>query len=381
MPGAHSAIGASSAARWMNCPGSIRESRGLESATSVHAAEGTVAHHVAEQALENKMPAASFVGETFEEDGHRIDVTEEMADAVQIYLDWVGKVLDEEPDAQLHVERSFRLKQLNPKAFGTADGCIYIPSTQHLIVADYKHGAGVPVEVYQNPQGQYYAIGALLDLGYAVQSVEIAIIQPRCPHPDGPVRTWQIDPIDLLDFMGELQQAMDATEKPDAPLNPGPWCRWCPAAGKPCPALEKLSLETAKAEFKPEFSYDPDHLAETLAKLPVIEAWCKSVREFAYEQAEHGKPVPGWKLVQKRAIRKWADETTAEQRLLDYGLDRDQILKPPALKTPAQIEKIVGKAGKEELADLWVQESSGHTLAPESDKRPAVKPSAAEDFA
>jgi hypothetical protein len=380
MPGAHSKIGASSAYRWMACPGSVRESRGLESATSVYAAEGTVAHHVAEQALEQGLPAHSFVGEIFDEDGHQIEVTEEMTTAVDVYLDYVRDILMSHDDAVLHVERSFRLKQLHPAAFGTADGCIWIPSTGELYVLDYKHGAGVPVEIEDNKQARYYGCGALLDLGYTPDKVVLGIIQPRCPHPDGPIRTTEIHPMDLIDFMGTLKAAMDATEDPDAPLVPGDHCHWCPAAGKPCPALAKLATDTAQREFRPDLSYDPEELADTLAKLPVIEKWCKSVREFAYEQKEHGKPVPGWKLVEKRATRRWRDEAAAVQALLAYGLDEDQIYKPKALKTPPQIEKVVGKAGKDDIVDLWVAESSGHTLVPESDKRPAVKASAQEDF-
>src|SRR5690606_27372108 len=91
-----------------------------------------------------------------------------------------------------------------------------------------------------------------------------------------------------------------------------------------------------------------------------------------------GNSIPGWKLVAKRAVRRWADEesirTWAEQRAIDP-------YEEPKLKSPAQLEKECTKEQKKELADMVVSISSGHTLAPENDRRPAVHKALAEEFA
>jgi hypothetical protein len=89
---------------------------------------------------------------------------------------------------------------------------------------------------------------------------------------------------------------------------------------------------------------------------------------------EDGGEVPGWKLVQKRASRKWSDEEAVEKKLKALKISLMDAKERPTLKSPAQIEKLCKAEGKDftKLADLVVSESSGTTLAPASDKRPAV---------
>ena len=79
--------------------------------------------------------------------------------------------------------------------------------------------------------------------------------------------------------------------------------------------------------------------------------------------------VPGFKLVAKRAIRQWANEHEAAIALSTKGISPH---KPLEVITPAQAEKLLGKSGKDTIKDLVVAVSSGSTLVPESDPRPAV---------
>jgi hypothetical protein len=383
---AHSPIGASSMYRWAACPGSIRLSEGIKNRSSEYAAEGTVAHDIGAQVLEDGIKIDKFLGTTTTVEGHEITVTQEMLDAVQVYVDAV----------------SWAAQTAKP---GT------------LIVMDYKHGAGLAVEVKDNPQLEYYALGSLLsekgissrliehkfDLtavypglyGTAdcviqtpgdVTRVEMVIVQPRCPHPDGPVRRWTIDAIDLMDFTTELIDYAKATEDPAAPLHPGDHCRFCPAAGTPCTALKDKANAVAASVFAPGKPYDPKVLADTLLWLPVLESWAKSVREFAYAEAEAGNKIPGWKLVAKVARRKWRDAESAVKKLLALGLTKTDIYGEAPLVTPAAAEKLLTQLKLKPadraaaLEPLTTQESSGHTLAEESDKRPAVKQGAAEAF-
>ena len=85
---------------------------------------------------------------------------------------------------------------------------------------------------------------------------------------------------------------------------------------------------------------------------------------------ENGVTVPGWKLVDKRATRKWAvdeAEITAEFG----GIGTDKLYKTELL-SPAQMEKVLKEYGLVIPAVLLKTVSSGHTLVPESDKRPSV---------
>ena len=83
---AHSEIGPSSADRWMNCPASVKRSRGLKSTTSEFAAEGSVAHQLVEEVSLGKiddMGLMARIGEVVEQEGHDIMITEEMVKAMK----------------------------------------------------------------------------------------------------------------------------------------------------------------------------------------------------------------------------------------------------------------------------------------------------------
>lgn len=364
---AHSKIGASSMHRWSKCPGSVRLSQGVPSRTSAHAEEGTLAHEIAAKMLIDGHESAK--GTDPEMLGHLFGYIEEI------------ERLRVQRGCELRVEHRFNLDNIYPGAFGTADAVVFNPNTKTLHVVDLKYGAGVPVEVANNPQLMFYGLGALLSTGYPAETVEMVIVQPRCPHPDGPVRRWSIDAVDLVDFAADLVKYAKATEAPDAPLTPGGHCRWCPAAGI-CPSIKAKAQALAKVEFSPALSYDPKVLAETLHWLPILEGWAKDTREFAYGEAEHGRTPPGWKLVEKRATRKWATNPEAATEALRtlFIVDDADIFEPAKLKSPAEIEKLVGKANFKKAESIVVKESSGYTLAPEADKRPAVRKDAKAEF-
>jgi hypothetical protein len=392
---AHSNIGASSACRWMTCPGSVVLSQGIENRSSEYALEGTAAHQVAEKCLVDEHDAAFFIGtkETITEGNtiHEIEVTKEMADAVQVYLDFIRA---EAPFDTLP-EVKFHLKDLHPDLYGTADCVQYFEDTKTLRVTDYKHGMGIPVEAEGNPQGMYYALGALITLRFPARFVEIAIVQPRCEHPAGPIRTWKIDVSRLMDWQADLLDAVKRVEAAgsmaqtlyweDTYLKAGDHCKFCPAAGVPgkCKAIEAKANALAKVEFAPLLPYKPEDLAQALHDMPAVEARIKAIREFAYAEAEAGRCPPGWKLVAKRANRKWRDPKEAVQRMavdLNYGVLPDEFYTPAQLVSPAQVEKLLPKDQRAILEELTVRESSGHTLAPAEDKRVAIKQSAQQDF-
>lgn len=365
--------------RWSACPGSVRLSRDVENRATSYAAEGTVAHDLARIALTMKVKPETYLGKVRSADGFDFTVDQEMVDAVNVYVESVNA--DYNPDAGdvLVVEHPLDLSELHPNLYGTSDAGIWKPKQHLLIVKDYKHGAGVPVEAKKNKQGRYYALGMLLNMKVPARRVRIEIVQPRCPHPDGPIRSEEIDAIDLLDFSTDLIDYAKATEDEAAPLHAGDHCRFCPAAAL-CPELQKRAQANAAQAFDAGGSYDPAALAKTLEWLPVLEGWIKNVREFAYNEAEHGRTPPGWKLVAKRATRKWKNEIEAIQALQKLGLGEPELYPIPKLNSPAQIEKTLGKKNSGVLETLCIKESSGHTLAPDSDPRPAVKEAAADAF-
>lgn len=387
---AHSIWAASASERWFACPGSINLIGGEEGTASRYAREGTVMHTMAEQCLRpgaNRQPA-DYVGDVLDDD---IEVTDEFAEAVQRYVDVIRD--DQLADGgELLVERRFDLSELWPGLFGTNDAMLI--SDNLLRVYDYKGGKGVPVEVNGNTQELIYAVGAYYDLRYLYdfEWIELVIVQPRCPHRQGPVRRWRLHVSDLRTFIETLKDKLSATMDPDAPLVAGDHCIFCPARPR-CPALRDHALQQARMDFgeAPPMPHllSPDDIAALLPKVELLDEWVSAVKAHAKALAEGGHKIPGWKLVPKRSLRHWRlppDQVIAQ--LVRAGLTDAQIFTEPELRSPAQIEKKLKppqrgmvKAPKPGEPDTLVEaRSSGTNFVPEVDTRGNVAASVTQDF-
>lgn len=372
----HAKLSPSAAERWMTCPGSVVLSADMPQKSSVFAEEGTFAHELGEMLLLNK---------TFTK-----ELPEGMLDNVMVYVDHVKSLCDE--PYNLHVEQRVKVTD---NLWGTADAVVWQPDVNHLHIVDLKYGAGVPVEVIGNLQLKIYALATLLTFEYPAEKVTATIVQPRCPHSDGFVRSVTFDVVDLVDFHADLIDAIEQVDNAvsysgqvsvrwqDDYLQPSEkGCRWC-LASPVCPKLKGMAQDAAKKVFAKGQAYDPAELAATLDTLPLLEGWIKNVREFAYEEAERGTAIPDWKLVEKRATRKWRNESEAAVLLEKHFPNESKTIffSEPALLSPAQVEKKLSKDQYTLLDELCVKESSGHTLVHGSDKRPAIKVDAKSAFA
>jgi hypothetical protein len=331
---------------------------------SAYADEGTLAHQCAEEWITGKSPTAEY--------------PQEMKDHVGVYVNHLRDIMDLDPKAVIHVEQRVHVTEL---VNGTMDAGIWLPSLKEYHVRDLKYGAGLAVSV-DSLQVKIYGLGALLTMNYPAEKIVCGIVQPRCYHEDGPIRTIEYHPMELMEFYADLLDAekrVIAAERANdldpyiSPSEKG--CRWCLAAPK-CPALRRKANEAARKVFSID-AYDPRELSMSLDEVPLIEAWCASVREFAYKEAEQGKSIPNYKLVDKQARRKWRDDPSVLTRLKKLLGSEAFDIKPKPLTT---VEKMLSKEDRAVLAELTVKESSGHVLVHESDKRPAVNTDAKSAF-
>lgn len=405
----HSKIGASTCERWWNCPGSVREVAKMPpSLPSPYADEGTVAHLLGEWCLRTGRDAAEWVGRTavqiitkkgerifeFKEDLHNfkgaqlttteIDITDEMAEAVQIYLDTIR--FDMETFGlqveDIKIEHKFHLTSIHPDAFGTNDCNLPIPFDR-VIVYDYKHGKGVIVDAEENKQLMYYALGACQDGDF--NQVEIVIVQPRASG--DPIKRWTLSVAELEKFATELKSRIEETRAPNASLNCGPWCKktFCPALAI-CPATRKQVEHDAQVVFsepneKPISFPKPDEMSmgtlrRILDGMELMDTWLKAVFSYAEVLANNGEDIPGYKLVKGRqGNRKWENEIQAMNQLSKY----DGALETK-LKSPAQVEKLDKKLLAPIVESLTIRTEGKIILVPENDPREAVHPSAIEAF-
>ena len=386
-PRLHSELGASIAARWMACPGSVALSRGQPNPETEHSRRGTVAHGIGEQCLrKRKLDPDQWLDTTV--DGIRVD--EDMVAAVRVYVDYCRGLM-QETDARWWVEQSFDLGTLNPPApmFGTCDFAIYKPKLRELEIVDYKNGSGVIVDARGNKQLRYYALGVALSLAGEIdaETVRMTIVQPNAPHTDGSVRSDTMAYSDLLAFSADLMDAANATVDPAAPLVTGSHCRFCPAAAI-CPAQHEHAQALAQVAFAdmpldvpPEpAALPPAVLGDVLSKLHILEDWAANVRAYAKHELEQGRPVPGMKLVAgRKGNRRWVDEAATETALQALGLEPEEYQKT-TLKSPAQVEKLLTKPQRGGLADLYEQPDGKPMMVRDTDPRPALALHAGDAF-
>lgn len=385
----HATFSPSAAERWMNSPGCWQAEQGLPDEPSPYAALGTFAHAVAEVMLRGatfktafaKVRTTPVAPEGGISDADRI----EMAPALAIYEKHCRAIMIKAPDWQ--AERQVHLNRLvggDDDCWGTADFMAYSEAEETLYVSDLKYGAGVVVEAQDNPQLKIYAAAALGELqaqGKSAKHVVTSIVQPRV---SATPKTAEYTAMELMDFGLDVLDAIAACKEPNAPCVPGPWVRFCKAKGA-CKELREQALSAASAEFATTSEgqlRDPadltnDQLGELLAKGEYLAMWLDTVRKEAFERAAAGKGcAKGFKLVNKRATRVWVKDAAATIRALRKDLPDN--VKPKdfyvqKFMSPAQVEKTFGKAVLGDKAAKLVQSvSSGMSLVPESDKRPAV---------
>lgn len=365
----HSKLGASSAERWMNCPGSVAllETLALpESDEEDWRRDGIAAHELGAHCLANGQDAWELIGEKF----HDTEVDAEMSEAVQVYLDVIHGSNPVTPSIEERVSHP-----AHKNFYGTLDHSDYRPFEKLLAITDYKHGVGIAVDVENNPQLMYYAYAKLRDYLEA-EKVLLRIVQPRGFHPDGQIREWTISAADLRAWAEtELIPAMERTAV-DNTLDPGPWCRFCPAK-LVCPMLTSLFGAASTANPKVIVNLSDDSLGRSYQYVQAVKFYLTAMETETLRRLNKGSDVSGVKLVHKKANRVY--KAGAEEIMRQHF--GDDIMTKPEIKSPAEMEKI--SAAAKTLVHEWAYTpQTGLTVAFLADKRPGVKvQSTTETFA
>ena len=351
-------VGGSTAKRVINCPGSVAlVDKMPPKPSSSYADTGTLLHDTIADVLDKGTKPEEFIGRTHAD----IVLTQDLLESKLLPALAALDEVDPKGEMEYAVESRVGFGDLLPDVFGSTDLLGRIG--RRAVVLDWKFGDGVAVEVEENPQLLFYAAAAMRtpETAWAferAEEVEMIIVQPPS------VKRWVTTVDRVKAFEQELVCAVKVALKPDAPLAAGDHCKWC--AAKPiCPvmtgAIDRLVKEKVDA-------LPAEQIAHYLDQLPIIEDFLKDLQQLAHGLMEEGKVIPGWKLVNKRATRKWVDEEKASKFMEDNGVITHDL----KIKSPAAVEKELKKAKIELPADLVVAVSSGSTIAPETDARPAV---------
>lgn len=391
----HAVLSPSGAHRWMACPGAPAMERGIEDSGSTYAAEGTLAHALAAQMLD-------FDGSdeaTYEQEAARLR-NPEMYAYCYAYAELVRQFQGE---GALMVEQAVPIGHITGEegASGTVDALIL--RDDEVTVCDLKYGYD-PVGAEKNPQLMLYALGALEVvrlIGAEPARVRLVIIQPRIS--DKPSE-WDCTVAELeawgLECSRAAVNAVGCLTGGQLRLVPGEkQCKWCKAKAT-CPELARHVQDTLGADFEsmglgvaPDVVGERDDIAHKMAATGLIEDWIKAVRAEVERRLLAGTPVDGYKLVQGRqGARKWADAAAVEKLFKERFRLKVEEMYDLTLVSPTTAEKLAkakGADGKPIIGPKQWHQVEEHitrsegkpSVAPESDKRPALVMNPSGDFA
>ena len=354
-------VGGSTAKRVMNCPGSVALVKlAPPSPSSTYADKGTLLHTVISDVLAEDKAPEDMIGLQYE--GQTLD-QDMIDDKINPALDLLDQ-LDPHQEMKLTVETRVGFGSYLPGAFGSCDLLGRIGDTAYVI--DWKFGDGVVVTAEENEQLMFYAAAAMRTPEAAwvfdgATSIECIIIQPPA------IRRWTTTPKRIGQFARQLKKAVKIASLPDAALKAGSHCRFCPA--KPtCPQMTGAVDRALKVKLD---AIDNDMLGAYASNAVLLQGWIDDLNALVEKKLKAGDKIVGWKLVSKQSRRKWSDEGEVVHWLDGKGLEAREIYSTE-IRSPAQMEKVLKKRKLALPDELVVSVSSGDTLAPESDPRPAV---------
>lgn len=447
--------------------------------TNDSADEGTAAHFLQEQCIEQKVDAAHFHGTRIKvENGHaefhqggKWPVGPDFTREVQKSLDVIHTLADGAtiyPEQKLPISfitNEYRVKATGAIAYkhdtgayvdiltgqvyaeseveevtGTSD--VIIVKGKKLISADLKFGRGVQVNAVGLKQLLMYGAAAVreFDMMGEIEEIELHILQPRLNHFD----VWRMSIDEMNERIEEIRQTSKRILAGPKGLKATPGekqCRFCKASATckertehtlelivgdfvdldkgfvkvEMPQAEKLLaqsfgvkpkavdfvwegegaeayFEISKPSIRPSLeaateavaTADDERLATLMDAADMIEGFAKAVRAEVERRLLSGSFTDArHKLVEGRqGARAWTDEAEAEAAMKAMRLKTDEMYDRKVI-SPTRAEKLLADSNKRKWAKLQplITRSDGKpSVAPASDKRPALSMAIAEQF-
>ena len=387
----HALLSASGAHRWLACTPSAKLEDQFPDTESEAAAEGTLAHELAEMKVRNyffpkelgKRKLNSAV-KKLSESGLWKDEMQGYTDDYLDYIKTTALSLKSMPSVRIEQRVYFKEYTLaDPEdeieGSGIADCILLYGDTVHVI--DFKYGKGVPVSAEENPQLMLYALGAYqaYRMLYPISKAKLTIVQPRLDS----ISEWGCPADDLLKFGEYVKERAALAVKGEGDYSPGKdVCRFCRASAQ-CRARAEENVRLAFFTDKLPPLISNEEVGQYLEKGEDVAKWLEKLKEYALKECLVGKAVPGWKAVEGKGGREWADIDKAFDILTKSGLAPEEMLWERKPLTAPQTEKLIGKRDfQESVGEFVIKKPGKPALVKESDKRPAItnKVTAAEAF-
>lgn len=347
--GGHSIFAPSYSKTITSCPGSLLPGLLLdEQVDSYEAAEGTVAHKVAEQWLTSLQRPDGLVGRELDD----VLITVDMLDYLEEYVEWCLELSGEH-----YIETRVDFSDLTPleNQFGTCDHAACFEG--ELVVTDLKFGKRILVSPVDNSQILIYAYGffKLYDSKYNFQQITLRIAQPR-------MFNFNLIQLTRSEFLAKIEVVKNtfsrslSSSAPRIPTIDG--CEWCKIRSN-CGAralqikslfnlnpesssvsgsdMEEFLVELGDQDFKFELTdiYDlsTEHMAKLLLWRKFTDKFFDSIHEELTRRAyDEFEDIPGFEMALGRGVREWKDSDQAIEFLKDLMSEseivKDQVITP-----------------------------------------------------
>ena len=372
----HAYLAASASERWLHCPPSAKLCAQEEDQGSPYAQQGTDAHELCQHLLEKALGRQT---RDPTEDLTYYDA--EMQEAAEGYASFVMEQVAEAKtlcaDPLICVEQTVDFSKWVPHGFGTADALIVADDL--LYITDFKYGVGCLVSAdgedgTGNSQLKCYALGALDTFGdlYSINRIRLSIYQPRRENVD----TFELTKADLLKWADDvLAPIARLAYEGEGAFEAGEHCQFCKVKAT-CRKRAEYAMELAKYEFAEAPTLDPSEIAAILPQIDTLVSWAEDIKTYARDQALIGVKFPGYKLVEGRSNRKYADEAAVAKVVSEAGYDPYE----QKLVGITEMTKRLGKKRFEELlSGLVIKPQGKPVLVPKDDDRKELN-TAANDF-
>lgn len=383
---AHASLSPSSFKRLMECPGSYYLTKDMPNLpTSKHAEEGTRVHEIIEKSFKD-WKEFEVTGDSNLYDFSWIESDEEK-ECVQGYFNFVFalenkfKALCDKREVN-QVKRFIEKKiELSKNIWGTCDYALagIRQGKLEILVVDYKHGRGVKVSAFENPQTIIYGLGIEKELLGVADKIRCYIYQPRVNR-ENPYSSFVLEKTDIDTWKKTIKDTEDLIlsinkDTVTSYLKAGDHCRWCKGQAT-CPERNKTALDLltplVKIKNTLELPVIPlEKIANIFKAKKQIEHFLDAVEAYLTRLAESGVTIPDLKLVQSRGKRSWAFKgKELENKLLEIckekSVDVDSIYKEPAVINMFDAEKLFGK---DAISDLVLAPAIRNQLVSVDDER------------
>jgi hypothetical protein len=334
-------INGHSAGRWVHCSGSVKmiHDAVLIPQDKTIANEGVIAHDILMNMLRGDISHSNVTTDS------------DMLEGAQIFIDALNgldlKKLVIEP--QLTCLEISRNNKCIPDVFH------FSAETNVLHVFDYKYGHRY-VDVYENWQLLNYA-AAIMPVVNSDENTRIVltIVQPRSYCKDGPVRTWEISPAELSEYIVELRDSAWEIDNSAAACRAGSHCYRCPVAFS-CEASRHTAMGVCDLIYDDSCgNLSDDTIGQELKILTTVaialQARIDGLTEDIIYRIKNGIRIAGYTLTPSESRLTWNKpiaEIVALGDMLDIMLTKRQELITPAqaIKAGLNEELIVNYADR-----------------------------------